>query len=297
MAKVIKINIDEEVDSIIEEIRKALTTSKFPNGKFTFTKDFGTVDKKAKLIYSAKAWVKTKLLVDHFSSEVAWHGIAHRVEGEDNTYKVEDLLVYPQEVTGATVTTDQEEYTKWLYAHDDDVFNGIRAQCHSHVNMGVTPSATDTDLYWKILGQLGPDDFYIFTIHNKKGDMTKLIYDMRDNLCFETKDVDLIIEGCEGFISDAENAVKRHATTYNNGYNSYNSGYNSGYGGSGYNSGGNSGYNSGYSGQYGGTSGYGGYTGGQQRGGAPVNTGKPAAGSVTPAGKGDQGQRFGYKKK
>lgn len=304
MAKVIKVDIGSQMDSIVEEFKKALTTSKLANGKFTFTHDFGTVEKKATLIYSTKAWLKTKVLVDHFSSEVAWHGFAHRVDGEENTYKIEDLEVYPQEVTGATVTTDQEEYTKWLYAHTDEEFNSIRAQCHSHVNMGVSPSGTDETLYRHILGQLSQDDFYIFTIHNKKGDMTRIIYDLRDNLSFDNKDIDVVVEGLEGFVAEADSQVKKHVYT------------NTGSTGSGYPYGG---YRDGYGYyDYGGTSGYTGYQGGysggnQQRGGAPANTGKvtttpalvttsgnggkPAPGSVTPAGKGDQGQRFGYKKK
>ena len=39
---------------------------------------------------------------------------------------------------------------------------------HSHVNMGTSPSATDTKLQEDHLAQLQDNDFYIFLIVNKK---------------------------------------------------------------------------------------------------------------------------------
>ncbi|MDE6150096.1 MAG: hypothetical protein K2F81_08405, partial [Ruminococcus sp.] len=89
----------------------------------------------------------------------------------------------------ATVNTDQEKYEMWLMGHDDDVFNNIRMQGHSHVNMGVTPSTVDTSLYERILDQLDDTMFYIFMIWNKKKDKTVKIYDLKKNVLFDTSDV------------------------------------------------------------------------------------------------------------
>ena len=77
----------------------------------------------------------------------------------------------------------------WLMNHEDDVFNNIRMQGHSHVNMGVTPSGVDNSLYERILEQLDDEMFYIFLIYNKKGDKTFKIYDLAKNILFETGDV------------------------------------------------------------------------------------------------------------
>ena len=221
MSKVIKIT-ENEIEEIKQEFFEALEKSKLPNGKFTFSKTVGEIDRKADLFYTEKAWIKQQALIDNFSDEVAWHGIAKRGEDESvDEYIIEDILVYPQEVTGATVNTDQEEYQNWLYEHDDEVFDNIRMQGHSHVNMGVTPSGVDDSLYERILGQLDDEMFYIFLIWNKKGDKTVKIYDLAKNVLFETADVDVgIIEEeikLDEFLSDAKEKVKRKAAT-NYGY-------------------------------------------------------------------------------
>ena len=87
---------------------------------------------------------------------MAW--CAERCEEKD-TYLISDILVYPQEVTGSTVTTDQNEYEMWLMKQEDDVFNNIRMQGHSHVNMSTSPSSVDLNLYDGILSQLDSDMF------------------------------------------------------------------------------------------------------------------------------------------
>lgn len=211
MSKYIKIT-EAEIENLKNDFFEALKNAKLANGKFTFSKDVGTIDKRARLFFEEKAWLKQQALVREFNDEVAWHGIAKRGEGEDD-YIIEDILVYPQEVTGATVTTDQEKYQNWLYQQEDEVFNNIRMQGHSHVNMGVTPSGVDESLYEGILEQLEDDMFYIFLIWNKRGDKTIKIYDFGKNILFETKDVDVNVMddviGLDAFLDDSRNQVSR----------------------------------------------------------------------------------------
>ncbi len=216
MAKAIKIS-KELLEGIRKEFEEALGKAKLSNGKFTFTRDIGKIEgKRATLYYKENAWLKQQALVDNFDKEVAWHGIAKRDEEEENAYIIEDILVYPQTVTGATVNTDQDEYQTWLYSQSDEVFNHIRMQGHSHVNMGVTPSSVDEELYNALLAQLTGDMFYIFLIFNKRGDRTIKIYDMKENIFFENSDVDLMIieDGpkIESFVEQAKTLVK--ARTY-----------------------------------------------------------------------------------
>ena len=213
MSKYIKVT-EQERERIKKEFEEALMSGKWDGGKVSFQSNLGTVDRKAKVHFSDLAWRKMQGLISEFSSEVGWHGTAYRGEGDE--YFIDDIMVYPQEVTSATVTTDQAEYEEWLMNHEDDVFNNIRFQGHSHVNMGVSPSSVDLALYKSILDQLSDDMFYIFMIWNKSNQKTVLIYDMEKNILFETADVEVVIDDETGyldFMEDAKDKVVYKTTT------------------------------------------------------------------------------------
>lgn len=212
MSKIINLT-DLDLEQIRRDFEEQLAGLKLSDGKITFTKTFGTVQRKATLYFTEMAYAKMLKLVQGFDKEVAWHGLAKR--GDDETkdeYVIYDILVYPQEVTGATVNTDQEKYQMWLMEQEDDVFNNIRMQGHSHVNMGTTPSSVDTSLYERVLDQLEDDMFYIFLIWNKRNEKTIKIYDMAKNILFETSDVAVSVlddgTGLEAFMREAKGMVK-----------------------------------------------------------------------------------------
>lgn len=220
MSKAIKIT-EELLEKCKEEFINALKNEKFPDGKITFSKSFEDKNRKATVLFTEKAWLRMNKLIDGFSTEVGWHGIAKRGEKLDE-YVIENILVYPQEVTGATVTPDQEKYQNWLMEQEDDVFNNIRMQGHSHVNMSVTPSSVDLSLYERILSQLDDDMFYIFMIWNKRGERTIKIYDIRENTLFETKDISVKImqqDLClETFFEESEKMVEEKKYNTNKTY-------------------------------------------------------------------------------
>lgn len=221
MAKLIKIG-PECLEEVRKEFEESLKNLKLSDGKISFTKTLGTIQSRADLNFTDIAWQKMQALVREFDKEVAWHGIAFRDEDPDkNAYTITDIIVYPQEVTGATVTTDQTKYQTWLMDHDDDVFNNIRMQGHSHVNMSVSPSGVDTSLYERILNQLDDTMFYIFLIWNKKGEKTVKIYDLAKNILFETSDVDVHILGngfdMNAFLTDAREKVQTKPVTVTQG--------------------------------------------------------------------------------
>lgn len=190
----------------VEQFRKAASGT----GKIKFEKEITSVDKKAELRFSELAWIKMNTLVQNYGTEIGWHGLCERIEGED-AYLVSDIMVYPQAVTGVTVTPDQIEYQNWLIGHPDEVFNRIRFQGHSHVNMDVTPSAVDTAFYDEIVSQLGPEDFYVFLVINKSGKKHVRIYDRLKNLYFGPNDVAVTIRndglGVEDLLKDAAEKV------------------------------------------------------------------------------------------
>ena len=197
-----------------DEFAEHLLDLKMTDGQIHFYKSYQYDPKTtgAILWFTPLAYRKTVALVTAFDDEVAWHGMAVRSNEVMNEFIVEDIAVYPQEVTGSTVVTDQEEYTKWLYAFDDGDFNKIRMQGHSHVNMGVSPSGVDNGHRAKILEQLDPDMFYIFMVWNKQLKTHTLIFDMKHNVLYEDEDVEVKIFGddsIEAFLGEAGGMVRR----------------------------------------------------------------------------------------
>lgn len=240
MAKYIKMTpeLKEECrTTFMAEFEKALSTNKFSDGKLSFTKSFGTVNRKAHIYFTEIAWMKTTALLREFSKEVAWHATAYRIPGDKDEYLIKDVLVYPQTVTAATVDMDVEEYAKWIQEGimaDDERFDHIRCQMHSHVNMSVFASGTDSQHQEEILEQLGDDDFYIFMIWNKSLNVYMRVFDMQKNLLFETADCEWAVLddtiGLSKFISDAKKIVKEQKPTYNYGGNYGGYSGNQGYG-------------------------------------------------------------------
>ena len=200
-------------------VDKAFEEGKFPN-KFSFSKDFGESKDTAEVYFTVTAWSKMLMLIHEFSSEVAWHGVAERigVDGGTHGYRITDILVYPQTVSGATVEMDEVEYAKWQFDNrEDERFDHIHMQGHSHVNMNTFPSGVDTNHQDDIMALLPENSFYIFMIYNKRLERWYKIYDNEANLVFENRDVTVKIEGEEGledFIKSAKESVKPRTYTY-----------------------------------------------------------------------------------
>lgn len=134
------------------------------------------------------ALLKMQALVAAYDKELAWHGVVAKI---DDVYTIQDILVYPQIATAATVDANEDEYGKWLMKNRD-VLNNIRMQGHSHVNMGVSPSGTDLTYYKDLLVHV--DDFYIFLIVNKAGLVHVRFYDMTQNILFTDVPIQLALE-------------------------------------------------------------------------------------------------------
>lgn len=271
MAKYIKMTPELMAEcraSFMAEFDAIMAKNKFSDGKLSFSKSFGTVSRKAHIYFTEIAWMKTTALLREFSKEVAWHATAYRIPGDKDEYLIKDILVYPQTVTPSTVDMDVEKYTQWIMdgvMAGDERFDHIRCQMHSHVNMGVFASGTDSQHQEEILEQLGEDDFYIFMIWNKSLKVYMRIFDMQKNMLFETDDCEWAVLddtiGLSKFIEDAKKIVVEQKTTYN--------GYSGNYGGN-------------YGGSYGGS--YGGNYGGQGYGRSPTYTPENYSGPYNPVG-------------
>lgn len=180
-------------NQLLEEFKKHLDESKTFDTKFKFSATLTPPKDTPRpvIIFTADAYLKASLYVRETNVEIAWHGTVTRLN--DTVFRIDDVFLYPQTIAAATVNTDQDKYNDWLINLDDDTANTMRLQGHSHVNMGVGPSAVDTAFYEEILQTLPPDDYYIFMILNKKGEMTVLLYDLKTNIIYDTKDIDVKI--------------------------------------------------------------------------------------------------------
>lgn len=132
---------------------------------------------------------KMRALVDNCQVEIAWHGVVRKV---GSTYIIDDILVYPQTTTAVTVESNDDEYPVWLEDLSDEQFNNIRMQGHSHVNMDVSPSATDEDFYDLLTEHV--KNFYIFIIMNKRKQIWINIHDIEHNRIYESSDISIQYE-------------------------------------------------------------------------------------------------------
>lgn len=222
---VITDNIKEQ---ILEKFKIYLEDARLSSGRIDYSYNINNTvsnEEKATIVISSKAYLKMMLYIRDTSSEIAWHGTVNR-DKTTNTYTIKDVFLYPQMLTSATVKTDQKAYEEWLESLDDETFNTMRMQGHSHVNFGAGPSGTDYDYYNDILQTLPNDEYYIFMIMNKAGNTTWLIYDLDKNLIYENNDIDVVIEdntqNFDLFTAIEEEKKKFCKTTYTySGYGSY----------------------------------------------------------------------------
>lgn len=231
MSRLIKMT-PEYLDECRKDFEKALQLAKLSDGKLNFTKTFTSGNRKASVYFTPTAWAKMVVLINVFDKEVAWHGVAHRlgeVDGEitpansECAYIITDILVYPQEVSAATVEMDTAKYATWLMENiEDERFNNIRMQGHSHVRMGTTPSSVDLNHQEEILQMLGDEDFYIFMIWNKMFEKNVKVYDMKENTLFEQGDVTVHIldeiGSMDEFVANAKAMVKDRSYSYQTAY-------------------------------------------------------------------------------
>jgi len=198
------IKIDAYIPTIMETVRKSLENVKACDTKMNLSWDISDLFKaavkdllKPRIDITSDALVKMISLVGSCSTELAWHCLIDRPETDH--FIVTDLLMYPQEVNGTAVDSNDEKYPIWLNSIDDATFERMKGQGHSHVNMQSTPSAADTTFYQKLLTNIR--DYYIFFIMNKRQEIWVNLYDVQNNLIYEEKDIVL------SFVDSAGNDI------------------------------------------------------------------------------------------
>lgn len=148
---------------------------------------------------TTQAYTKMRMLVDKTTTEIGWYGTVTKVPGLTGVYVIEDIIVYPQKVTGATCEQLDDKMFEFEMSLTTDQVNHKRFHGHSHVNMGTTPSGVDEQFYHDILTQV--TDFFIVTVTNKRNEYTTRFYDMEHNILFT--DVPISVIDDEGLELDS----------------------------------------------------------------------------------------------
>ena len=141
--------------------------------------------------FTPEAMSKMLSLVMMIPKEVGWHGCGHKIS--KGKYQIDDIYLYPQDTTAATIRADDQEYADWqmkLAIEDSPHFTDLCFHGHSHVNMATVSSGTDRDLQDSIIEMLkNSERFYIFMIINKALEVYFKIADMEDKCIYESPNV------------------------------------------------------------------------------------------------------------
>ena len=163
---------------------------------------------------TAEAFIKMRTLVDNTDTEIGWYGIVKKYPGLQETYVIEDIIVYPQRVTGATCEQDDNKIFEFEMSLTDEQVNNKRFQGHSHVNMGVTPSGVDEAFYQDLLSQV--TDYFIITVTNKRNEYTTRFYDIANNILYSDVPIQVLLDNgtdIKTWYTEAEEQITKPVTT------------------------------------------------------------------------------------
>lgn len=129
-----------------------------------------------KVVIRKKALLKMNALVEHCSDEVGWLGTA---TFEKNTYYINDVFVFEQEVHSTTTEITPKGLTTFASElleteNGIEIWNNIKVWGHSHVNMSTSPSGQDNSQMETF--KQGGHDWFIRIIANKKGSVRLDLY-------------------------------------------------------------------------------------------------------------------------
>lgn len=201
---------DEKHAELMEKFSAYLKGVTLTSNSFSFSQSFADVKNKDKVFvtFTMKAYIKMRDLVDRYASEVGWFGFIDKIS--DLEYQITDICVYPQLVTGATVKETNESW-------DDDMpieqikrrhFHG-----HSHVNMAPSPSSTDMKHRDDQVSMVKSDSFYLFMITNKSCAWTAALFDLANNIVYNTDDILIDVDLGDGemlsdFVDESRKMIK-----------------------------------------------------------------------------------------
>lgn len=177
---------------------------------------------KREVLFSPTAWAKMTTLIAQSEKEVGWNMLIKKLN--KHTYYIYDCILYPQNVTAATINPDDTETVIWRQNLPDKIINNIHGQGHSHVNFSVNPSSVDLNYYKEITNELKKGQYYIFLIRNKLGDMYCRVVEIDDNYIYTTNECNIDIyttrkEKIKNWVKNEMKKYVKETKTYNQKYN------------------------------------------------------------------------------
>jgi len=138
-----------------------------------------------KIEIDLNAMNKMKQYVHQSDLEIGWLGTASKL---GNTYIIEDVFLFKQEVNATTteITTEGlNEFAMGLLSQENGVetWNKMKVWGHSHVHMDTSPSMQDNEQV-NVFSD-NADDFFIRIIANKKDDYRIDLYDYTTGVLYE----------------------------------------------------------------------------------------------------------------
>lgn len=200
----------EQHDLMIEKFSKYLKSVSLTTGRISFEDIVADIknEQKVRVLFTSKAWLKMRDLVDRYASEVGWYGFIDKVSATE--YKVTDICVYPQLVAGATVDQGNEQ---WDADMPIEQIKRRHFHGHSHVNMGVTPSVTDIKDRDDKIAMTRSNSFYFFMIVNKSCAWSAQLFDLAGNAVYNTDDILIDVDLGDGeLLSDFIESAKKQIT-------------------------------------------------------------------------------------
>lgn len=151
---------------------------------------------------SPVAWMKMQTLVTGYDKEVGWFGTCEEL-GPLN-FRIKDILIFPQYTSGCYIDDERDdpmEFRNWLDTLTDEQYEQRRLWGHSHVNMGVSPSGTDTSMFKRFAETNCAalvNRFAICLIMNKRAEMHWWVFDGATNKEYKKNEINVLIEVEQG---------------------------------------------------------------------------------------------------
>jgi len=133
------------------------------------------------VFYTPVAWQQIQLIVATCKKEVAWIGLGD--ETQRDIWLIDEIILLPQEVSAMECEFEDDAVADWaeemLKAGKDTTRWVLWG--HSHVDMTVTPSATDVEQARLYLNC----PKFICAIHNKHGNINTDVYNSDEGVWFD----------------------------------------------------------------------------------------------------------------
>lgn len=192
---------------VIDEVIKMFKTACYDIAESECKLRIPKVQAKCKIKVYPEVMQKINALVMTCKKEIAWHCLMRRKENSETEFEIYDIMLFPQAITSVTVTSDETEYMNYVMDLDDNTFNNMRCHMHSHVNMGVNPSHVDEEYQNAIVEN--EENFYFFAIINKKGNAWYKLVDVKNNMLYETADIEFEATGTDA-VSWAADQIEKY---------------------------------------------------------------------------------------